>query len=292
MRHFALLLVFAACSVPDQQFHATVDARSLDAAPSGFVVDKVLLMVTEGEMGTFTVHLASAPSAVVSASVSATSAAVKVAPDSIDFTPQNWDQPVQVTVSPLFDTNDVSEMSTVSIESPGLAAGTVSVKTLDPTIVGTPGWPPTPQPFTSTASIGAGSIVAYQVSIPVDASLDKFGVYIPAATGAYRMALYRDQSNAPGALVAQIPAKVNLVNGENVFDVMPDTAIATSTTQLFWITIRTSAGAAISYSTSAMGRTCVRAQDIPNIDDAWPTTFGVANCGDDYLMNLWIATYR
>jgi hypothetical protein len=242
--------------------------------------------------GMFTVHLAAQPSSVVTATISETSSAVTVDPTSFDFTPTNWNDPVPVTVTPAIDSNDVAEMSTVSIEATGLLAGTISVKTLDPTVTGTPGWPPVPVPFTSTSNIGAGSVVAYQVSITANTNLDKFGVFVPAATGFYRMALYRDQGNMPNVLVAQIAAKVPFVNGENVFDVVPDAPIDTSSTQLFWIAIRTSAGAAISYSTSAMGRTCVRAQDIPNIDDGWPATFGTANCGDDFLMNLWTTTYH
>lgn len=298
MRALLLTLSLAACSIPDQTFGPSQDANgaadaTIDSLSSGgFIVNKQTLMITEGTSGTFTVSLARQPQSVVPTTISTTSAAVVATPASLDFTTTNWDQPVEVTVTPMIDKNDIAESSTVSIEGLGVAASSVGVKTLDPTVLGTAGWPPIPSAFTSTASVGGGSVVAYQVTISANTNLDRFGVFIPAGSGFYRMALYRDQANSPGALVAEIAARTPISNGENVFDVNPDVLVNTSTTMLFWIVIRTSASTAISYSTSAMGRTCVRQLDITNIDDAWPASFGASGCNNDFLMNLWITTYH
>lgn len=295
MKRLGALVLVAGCSIPDQTFHPSADAALDDAAidmpaASDFVIDKQMLMITEGTSDSFHVQLGAAPPGVVSATVRSTSNAVTVDPTTIDFTPSSWNQPVTVTVTPGIDTNDVAEMSTVSVEASGLLAGTVGVKTLDPTIVGTTGWPP--PAFTQTQSIASGSVVAYQVTITNNAKLDKFGAYIPAGTGFYRMALYTDTSNTPGTLVAQIGGPVAVANGENLFDLTPDVSIDTTTSQRFWIAIRTSPANSIAYSDTTMGNLCVRQQDISNINDAWPTAFGAANCLTDYLMNLWIATYR
>lgn len=296
MKRLVALVLVAGCSIPDQTFHPSADAALDDAAidmasASDFVIDKPMLMITEGTSDSFHVQLGAAPPGVVSATVRSTSNAVTVDPTTIDFTPSSWNQPVTVTVSPAIDTNDVAEMSTVSVEASGLLAGTIGVKTLDPTVVATYGWPATPA-FTSNTPIGGGSVVAYQITIPASTTLDKFGVHVPAGTGYFRMALYRDNANVPGALVAEIAARAPLVNGENVFDVTPDVPIDAGTTQLFWIALRTSANGAVSSSPTINGRTCSRDVDISNIDSGWPTTFGAATCTDYFLENLWIATYH
>lgn len=299
MRAHVILLALVGCSIPDTQFHASNDAPmqdAIDAPPDmamtgAFVVDKNMMMITEGTDGTFTVHLAQQPESVVTAMVTETSPAVSVTPTSFDFTPTNWNEPVEITVTPMIDTNDVAEMSTVSIEATGLPAGTVSIKTLDPTVVATIGWPPTPTAFSGTSNFVAGGLAAFKITITADATLDKLGVFIPAASGFYRMALYSDLGDTPDVLVAQF-GKSAMVNGANVFDLIPDAPISTATTQSFWIVIRTTTTVGISSSPTAMGRLCARQQSIPNIDDAWPSPFGQANCGDAALRNVWIETYH
>lgn len=289
MRWFALL-VMCACTISDQRFAPTGDATGDGPSGQGFVIDKEMLTITEGQTGTFTVSLRHAPDHVVSARIISTSTAIDLTPTTIDFTPTNFDEPVEVAVAPRVDSNDIAETSTLSVESTGIPAGTLEVMTVDPTVIGTAGWPP--PAFTATQEIAAGSLVAYQVTISANTNLDKFGVYIPAATGFFRMALYRDQANMPSVLVAQIGAGVALTNGDNTFDLVPDVPIDTSTTQRYWIAIRTSPANSIAYSDTTMGNLCVRQQDISNIGDPWPATFGAANCLTDYLLNLWIKTYR
>lgn len=294
MRALGLILAVGACAIPDSSFSPTIDAEvPADVSANGdFIVNVPSVAITEGEAGTFKVSLAAAPTAVVRVEVASTNpAAIPVSPSSIDFTPTNFSTPVAVSMSPPIDTNDVVESATISLSAAGLKTATVSAATIDPTVIATAGWPASP-PFTSIATIGGGSLVAFQVTIPQTTNLDKFAVYIPAGTGFYRMALYTNVNAAPNALVAQIAARTAIVNGANVFQLNPVVPIDTGTSNLFWLVVRTSADTAIAKSPMVSGMSCVRNTDITNIDDPWPTTFGASSCSSSLLMNLWITTYH
>lgn len=152
------------------------------------------------------------------------------------------------------------------------------------------GWPP--PPFSSSTLFAQGSVTAYKITLDAATTqLDAFGVYTPAGAGYYRMALYRDAGNAPGALVAQMAAPVVLQNGANRFDLLPDAAVDTTLGLTYWIALRLSQNTALAYSTTSTGTQCFRSQDVPNINDPWPTSFGAATCQSDYLVNLWVELY-
>ncbi len=294
MRWPLSLWVVSACSIPDSAFAPSTDAEVPVDVPANvdFIVNVPSLMVKEGETGKFTVALAADPAGVIRVDVTSTNpAAIPVAPAAIDFTPTNWSRPVDVTLAPPIDVNDVVETATISLAATGLKTATVGAATIDSTVIATAGWPATP-PFTAIATIGGGSLVAFQMTIPQTTNLEKFGVYVPAGTGFYRMALYTNVNAAPNALVAQIATRQPIANGRNEFLLNPVVPIDTGASSLFWLVIRTSADTAIAKSPTITGRSCVRNTDITNIDDPWPASFGAASCSTSLLMNLWITTYH
>ena len=97
----------------------TVDVSDTEVA--ALVVSRAWLRLAEDSSATFTVRLATRPSAVVTVSVSSDDdGAAAVGPASLRFTPLDWDVPQTVTVSGVADVDSSDEWLTVSL----LAAST------------------------------------------------------------------------------------------------------------------------------------------------------------------------
>src|SRR3569623_537278 len=266
-----------------------------DVDTQAFVVTSTSLTVAEGSTGTFKVSLKYDPSTTQVVTIADTNAtSLPISPTTINFTggaAGNWAPPITVTLAPPVDSNAVGETATFTIHGAVAADVAVAGTVMDSTVVAQYGWP-APLAFTSSTVITAGGVLAYKITIPASTNLDSFGVYVPAATGYGRMALYADNAGSPGALLANVAASIALVNGANVFDITPDVAISTSPSQTFWVALRMSASASVSQSSTLTGTVCFRNSNITNIDDPWPSTFGAASCSTDYLLNLWINTYH
>jgi hypothetical protein len=262
-----------------------------DADHEAFVMTPTTpLSIPEGGSRTFTVALAFQPTAPETATLSSTSAALTVMPGSIDFTTANWQMPITVTIGAPVDTNNVSEMGTISVTStmgPAVPAVSVTASVVDATQINTYGWP---TPFQATTSILQGQIYAFPVTVPTS-SLDSFGVYVPTAAGNFRMALYQDSNGRPGNIVtgAEFSARP-LANGATITDIT-DVAIPAGT---YWIALRVDATTNIGAGgTTQIGSRCLRNTDIPNLGANWPSNFGTCDFNPmGSLFNLWITTYH
>jgi len=251
------------------------------------VVTPTSVSVPEGSSAQFDVSLKYDPGASVNVGVSSSNpTSLPVSPTTIPFDSGNYSTPVHVTVSAPVDSNDVGETATITVSTPGVTSKTVSASVQDKTTILTYGWP---TPFAGTVSLPQGLVVAYRVHVDATANLGQLGVYVPTANGDYRMALYADAGNTPGALVAQIPVRTALVNGANNYDfAAPQPQI---TAGYYWIALRLGQQSAVGYGdASQTGNQCIRNVDLPNLDSDWPATFGSAACTVDRLLNLWIRT--
>lgn len=254
------------------------------------MVSKTSLAVPEGMSGTFDVSLKFDPGATVTTSITSTNpTSLPVSPASIAFTggpSGNWATPVHVTVSPPVDTNNLAETATITVSGGGAPVPvTVMASVTDSTVVTQFGFP---TPFPGTSSVLLGQVIAYRITVDTTTTLDSFGVYIPVGTGDFRMALYADGLNAPGALVAQMPVRQAIVSGSNTGNIA-DLNLPLGT---YWIALRVAQTTAVGFSTVGTGPVCVRNTDIPNLDDLWPSSFGGATCGSDHFMNFFINTYH
>lgn len=252
-----------------------------------FVVSVTALGVAEGTTKTFDVSLAYDPGTTVTGSVaSSNAAALPATPASLSFTSASYATPVRVTVAPPVDSNNVSETATITMSGCGApVAATVAATAADATVLHQFGWP---MPFTESGSIPSGTVVAYRVSVSATSNLDSFGLYVPIASGDYRMALYAN-NGAPTTLVAQMPVRRALANGVNTADITPDPVIPAGT---YWLVLRVGQSTAVGYSPAGVtALQCIRNIDLPNLDDPWPSNFGAASCTTDRVLNLWTNNY-
>ena len=281
---------------PQMETDVLVDVLDIDQ--QAFALNpSTPLSIPEGSSATFTVALAFVPTATVTAQFTSDSAALPVSPASFDFTPTNWNKPVTVTVSAPVDKNNVSETGTISIASsptsPAAPTATVTAKVVDSTTVISYGWP-APPAFTETVGLRANAVIAYKIHIDAT-NLDTYGIDVPVAACAYRMALYNDNGNKPDTLVgtvtSQFPA-TNLVNGVNIIDV-PDVQLATGD---YWLALRVSATTNVAATSQTTGRRCNADFDIVGLANNWPASFGVSDpttgCTQASLLNIWITTYH
>ena len=113
----------------------SVEVHGDDDDP-GLVVSPSSLTVDEGSTGSFTVKLATQPTAGVSVSVSSgDTGAVTVSPASLSFSTSNWNTAKTVTVRGVNDPDTVDERVTVSLRGSGGGytgeTGSVSVRVTD-----------------------------------------------------------------------------------------------------------------------------------------------------------------
>jgi hypothetical protein len=244
------------------------------------------LTIPENASRTFTARLAFVPTATVHAVFSSTSSALQVSPPFADFTAANWNMPVTVTVTAPVDRNNLSETGTISATAAPIPTASFTATVADATVIETQGWP---TPFSATRGERASAVIAYPVHIGTT-TLDLFGIYVPNASGAFRMALYADNGNKPGALVGTPTSQFStttLVNGINIVDI-PDVSITVGD---YWIALRVSATTNVGAST-ATGRRCSADFDIVGLANNWPADFGSSSCADTGLINIWTTTYH
>jgi hypothetical protein len=126
--------------------------------------------------------------------------------------------------------------------------------------------------------------------IHVDAAsfLDSLGVYVPVATGTFRMALYTDAGGKPGSLVASMPIGVALSNGSSIGDINPDVMVPIG---FYWIAVHFAQTTAVgSGPASPLASQCIFSP--LKLGDAWPGTLSPANCTMDVVLNLWTNNYH
>ena len=280
------LALAAGCMIPDRTFEADdggVDQQEL-------LVEPLTLDLPEGATGTFDVTLRHDPRATVTAAITLQSGSpLSVDPPTLTFTSADYAAPHTVTVTAPIDANTVTETTTITVSGAG-AAGveTVTVRAVDGTQLDTWGWPPDPTPFPSTILVPAGAVFAYKIGVGRAGDVDAFHTHVPTAVGSFRMALYTDDANKPGTLVAEMPAGKVLVNGSNDGPIANGPQIAQPS---YFLAIRFSAGVNISYAAPGVTELqCVRNFNIPAISDPWPSSFGAAACTADRLVNIWLTT--
>jgi hypothetical protein len=253
------------------------------------VVSATMIAVPEGTNGGFDVSLAYDPGTTVTATVASDNGmVVPFSPTSLTFTTTDYAQPHHVTVNPPVDTNNTSEMATLTISGAGAATPvTVNASVTDATKLDTWGWP---APFPSTVLINAGLVVAYKIDVGAVANVSTFHTYVPTAAGQFRMALYTNAAEVPGALVAEMPAGKTLVNGLNDGPILNGPQLTDAT---YFLVIRFSQNVNVGYAPSGTtGRQCIRNFQIPGITDPWPSSFGAAACTTDRLVNMAVTTYH
>lgn len=264
-----------------------------DDDTQAIVLSTTSVTVPEGMSGTFGVALKFDPGTTVSVNLANTNqTSLPISPigtAAIAFTggpSGNWMTPVSVTVSPPVDSNNVGETATITVSGAGAPVpATVAATVMDSTVVTQYGFP---TPFTGTASLTLGEMIAFRITTSATATLDSFGVYIPAGTGDFRMAIYADGVNAPGALVAAMPVRQAIANGINVASI-PGTNLPIGS---YWIAFREAQVTTVGQSTTSTGPACVAVQSISNLDAPWPSAFGSANCGNTNFMNFFITTHH
>lgn len=259
-----------------------------DTDTQRFIVSETALSIAEGTTKTFDVSLAYDPGTTVTGTVvSSNPTSLPVSAANLSFNSTTYGTPVRITVAPPVDTNNVAETATITVSGCGAATpATVAATAMELTQLVQYGWP---TPFQATTAIAAGTVIAYRVSVATTSRLDSFGIFVPAAAGDFRMALYANVGTLPTNLVAEIPVRRALVNGVNTVDITPDPLINAGD---YWLVLRVGQQTAVGYSPADVtGPRCIRQVDIPNLDDAWPSSFGTANCGTGRLLNLWINNY-
>jgi hypothetical protein len=290
MRSLLLALgAISACAIPNTQFQASADG-STNGSGSGsaqIMLTTTTLTVPEGMTGTFGVSLTADPGGDVTVSIASSAAtALPVSPSSLSFTSANYSVVQMVSVSPPVDANDVAETATVTVSGTGLSPVALNATVADSTVIEQFGWPTA---FTATEAFSAGDVTTIQITVADSTNIASFGIFVPAASGDYRLALYADSGNAPAALVAQMPVRTALVNGSNTGVVNPAVALPNGK---YWIAMRLAQTTAVGKSATATGQVCFRNIGISSLDDVWPDPFGANTCSTSNLLNLWIDTYH
>ena len=109
---------------------ATVRVTTTDNDTRALVLSRSTLPVTEGGTGTYTVRLATQPSATVTVAISGAGDGVSVDKSSLTFTGADWSTARTVTVSAGEDANTVSESVTLTHTPSGGDYGSVPTKTV------------------------------------------------------------------------------------------------------------------------------------------------------------------
>lgn len=252
------------------------------------IVSPTSLAFGEGTSTSLMVKLAFQPSTPTTTVTMSSNNLDVTLPSSVGFTSATWNTFQTVTVAAATDPDTATDVATLTLaNSEAPTPTTVPVSVSDPTIVTNLGWPTA---FASANTINQGTVMAYRVTVPTTTTLDKFGLIAAAAGGDFKMALYADAGNIPGALEYQVSARQTIsAAGAREVDIVDGTISAGT----HWVAIRVSPSASISNSGAAMTETrCLRTVTIPSLDDPWPATFGTANCAVAAIYNLYFVTYR
>jgi hypothetical protein len=259
-----------------------------DNDTQAFVVTPSTLLIPEGQTRTFDVSLAFDPGGTVTGTVvSSDAAALPVSPATLSFSSATYATPIRVTVAPPVDADTTDETAAITMSGCGAPANaTVNATVDDGTTLLQYGWP---TPFPDTALLARFVVVAYKIRVTTTSPLDSFGIWVPAGGNDYRLALYSNANAQPSGLIASMPARRTLAGGFNTADLTPDVSVPAGD---YWLVIRLAQNSAVGISAAAVtGTQCVRASNITNLDDPWPTAFGQSFCSEDRLPNLWINNY-
>ncbi len=109
-----------------------VDVNVDDDDVQSIFVDPTTLSVNETDTATFSVNLTVQPNANVTVNIaSSDNGAASVSPASLTFTPDNYDQPQNVTVTGVNDADGNNENVTITVSSAGLPSATVDTSVVD-----------------------------------------------------------------------------------------------------------------------------------------------------------------
>ena len=288
----AALALAAGCEIPDRTIEVDPDAG---IELQEILVDPVTLDIPEGSTASFDVTLRYDPRSTVTAAIATRGGSpLSVAPTVLTFTSADYAAPHTVTVSAPVDSNTTSETGTITVSVAGAArAGIMTVRSVDGTQLDTWGWPPEP-PFPSTILAAAEIAVAYRIDVGAVGDVDTFHTYVPMAVGSFRMALYTDEGDLPGTLVAEMAARKRLVDGANDGPIVNGPRLDQPT---YFLVVRFSENVNIAYASAGpTGRQCIRDFRIPprisGISDPWPTRFEASTCATAPVIQIWLTTRR
>lgn len=135
------LVALAACSIPDGDFHASIDSGIVIGSDTGsqpqpgvlaIVASATAITVDEGATKDVTVALSQAPSGPLTVSL-ATTATTKlgISVPTLAFTPTNFGEPQTVTLSGLIDVDTVDDHADVTLSAAGVDPVTVAATVHD-----------------------------------------------------------------------------------------------------------------------------------------------------------------
>jgi len=276
-------LTLSAADIASKTINVAVtdnDEQTIVLAPAAGVT------ITEGGTSTqLTAKLGFQPPAATAVTVSSNSAAVVVGTTTLNFSTSNWGAAQSVQLSAPADSNTTDESATISFVT-GSTSASVTATVDDTTVITNYGWSTW---FNNSDAIPAGYAIAYKLTVPVNTTIDKFGLIADAAGGTAKMALYRDSANAPGQRVVASNAATGITQGApnpTLIDV-PDTALTAGT---YWIAIRLESTTAIGYSSSVTALQCSKSQ--ATYTEAWTDPFGASSCSTAGVLNLFLVTYQ
>ena len=183
-----------------------------DDAAAGLVVDPTSLDVVENSHGTFTVKLATQPTADVTVTVASDdTGAATVSTTSLTFTTATWNTPQAVTVTGVNDTDDSDENVTVALSASG---GGYATHTASVAVAVTDDDKPVTVSFGQASYTVAESydasnpaVVENQVTVTVTLSADPHRTVVVHIN-------HTPQGGATNADYSGVPASVTFHNGE------------------------------------------------------------------------------
>jgi hypothetical protein len=250
-------------------------------------VEAAAVTVTEGTTASARVRLAFQPSADVTISVASDNPDLG-APAIVTIPRATYASYVAVPLTAAVDADAIADTARITFTTATApAAATVDVTVTDPTVIERPGWP---TPFVGTSNPGSGNVLAYRITVPLRTTLDRVGLHAAAAGGDWKMAVYADAGNVPGALVAQVAGRQSIgaagVREADLTDVVLNPGS-------YWLALRIAPSATLGHNQAATTTLrCVRTTTLPSLDDPWPSSFGAATCGQSGIYNLYLVTYR
>ncbi len=247
------------------------------------------LTVAENATGAFTVALSHQPNTDLTVSLGVNPTGIAgLSRSTIPFTTTNWNTPVSVTVTPVADPDNASESTTVTLSSGATSNATVGILVTDTTVVAQPGWPTSFLPTTSTFM--GNTIWAYKIIAPGSGTwtLDTLSVIAGAAGNNTRLALYTDNADRPGNLLAGSAATA-VAGGVNTIAMTPSSVTGGG---VYWIAIMVSGPVAIGNGGLAnQGRRCQKAT--LGFSDPWPTpSFGTSTCATNDSINVFATMHQ
>ena len=123
-------------SAGDSGVASASQATNNVAATPQISLSETTLSIAEGGTGTFNVRLTASGTKRVS--FASNNADVTLSPTSVNFTPQNFSQNVQITVSARQDADTANDSATITASGPGMTNKTIAVTVVDDDATSTP----------------------------------------------------------------------------------------------------------------------------------------------------------